>query len=553
MFRLFIRIIFLCVALTGASLYANPSDKMVHWWYGKENAEHSWFKRSITIESQALSLLTTAEWFVQQLGQDDLFTSVAPLSRYQVNYQPILVDYQLDPAQLKKLKDTFAAYMVRFFPDAETPVELPNLIEALRILRADGDLLKVFLRLSPLLYGTNLQQDKITFLNLQQKTLDTTTVVEDSTIDSFLNHIYPLVKKWATLEQDTFLLNTLESVKNQFFERVVRSHLQLKQVLIPHGNALSEMYLEEAHPLVAVFRAEWTGDCSRNSVPMHVLSPDVKAFYIRKIDDFEVKPSGYALVLNTVLNGQSIPYILTINGDLSSAEVRGLSISLAKMYNADQFIVPDFKKNYWLANTDSMRFGMNSFRSTKVKVEIPESFKNISDLRKRMPKNIPNPFLHQDYYSAENISDAKLVIIREQENPNATVTKLKSAVRYEPSELPPRTRTKESVTASPQIIFMDASQSMSEYDRNFLHGSMARGAATSFSTGRYADTLNELYNQRRGESPLNRNTIIITDGPDNFDPTPQLTPQQLLKKPITLQQLLEQKKLRKCARFLEPL
>ena len=448
----------------------------MQWWYGKEIAEQAWRKHEITSFVQAERILTAAEWHLKELGTEDVISSNTARPRYKVSYHPTLVDYKINPDDFKKLQDMFSQYSTRFFPDQDTPVMFPPLTKSIEILRSNADLLKLFLRLAPVIYGTDLDKEKIIFLSILLKRIANPDVIQNTVQDIFHNHLYPQVKEWATQNKDVFILNTLESVKNQFFERVVKPSLQLKQVVMSPGDSLKELYLEEVPPLVALFRAEWTGDCSRTSVPTYVLSPAVKVYYIRKFDDFETRPVGYVLVLNVKLNGKTLPYVLTTNGNLSAAEVRGLTLSLAKLYSADEIIVPNFKINHWMANTDNMRFGMTSFSTTPAVVEIPESFRKISELRRQYSLQNSEVIIHKDYYAPDSISQAKLVKLSEQKNPQAQVTSLGRVNRYKPMEKPeqPKDTTQKANNSSDRFAHLDRSGRRSSFTEQELRemGSM---------------------------------------------------------------------------------
>jgi len=474
MFNSRLKLILLLNLLTPQYIFAGPSENLMKWWYGKVAIDAGWQKKTIAFEPQATQMMIVTEWHLKELGLEDLVTSNPPLPRYKVSYQPALVDYKVDEAALNELRELFSQQGSQLFPDDETPVIFPPLIEAVKTLRANQFLLQSFLRLAPLIYGTALNQEKIVLLKVLRVKIEQSNLIQDTVLDIFHNHVYPQVKKWAHEEKDEFVLTALNKfVKNRFYEEKIIPRLKYKAIMIPPGEAISELFLEEVHPLIAEFRAEWTGDCSLDSVPLHVLSPDVKVYHIRKFDDFETKPVGYVLVLNVKLNGKTLPYIVTMNGGLSSAEVRGLSLSIAKMYGADQFITPNFKKNIWLANNDRMRFGMNSFRMTPVRVEIPESFKKISELRGLYAEYL-GYFQHQDYYHPERIANANLVTVSEQENPQTEVVELGRFVRYKPTEKPnlkPIENHREKIIhAAPPID-----------PRRFLHSDVWRGRVMSFT------------------------------------------------------------------------
>jgi hypothetical protein len=154
--------------------------------------------------------------------------------------------------------------------------------------------------------------------------------------------------------------------------------------------------LELLPPEAAIFRGCFGGDCSLGTIPFYPLIEGVKVYAIRKSKNFDAPPNGYILVVGAEVNGKKIPYVITVNGALSSDDVKAAVRMVKHDWGTDLVIVPDLAKNGSIVNTPEMSAGLKYSRAKRVEVILPAGW-DVVDKKSH------------GYYSRESLQNAYLV------------------------------------------------------------------------------------------------------------------------------------------------
>jgi hypothetical protein len=218
--------------------------------------------------------------------------------------------------------------------------------------------------------------------------------LENAYYDIFINHLQPLI------------VNHLASGFKR--ERLNRFINHLDQYRITYINSdgreiPTKIGLKEESPWVSINRSMWGADCASNSVAYYALSKEVRTFSVRKNAYPEGKVLGYLFVVEVIYGEKKLPYILTINVRKSPETVKTLIQAVGSIYGVSEIILPDFEKNPYMVNTETMREGMRFDNVQLITVAFSQDWLNWEDFIRE------HPCLYKDYYRSEQIQQACLV------------------------------------------------------------------------------------------------------------------------------------------------
>jgi|GEM_PF-5233099 len=248
------------------------------------------------------------------------------------------------------------------------------------------------------------------------------TLVNSLYYDVYFEHLRLMLK-------GSFWEQIASAIQNGFFERDLNLYLSVQSSHEEQFRA-STVSIELVPPLVALLRGAVGYDCSMWSVPLYALLPGTDVFWIRDSSDTKSQPSGYALVTQARVNGQLIPYVVTINGQsLNALDTRATLVLIAKYYGVSEVLTPDFSKNDAVVNDQVKRAGMKG--EVRVVAEFSDEWKNLEQTR----------FARLDtkyglYYSVNNLKHACKTSITALESLDFTKSKKKIVSRdaYRPHD-----------------------------------------------------------------------------------------------------------------------
>jgi hypothetical protein len=328
-------------------------------------------------------------------SKEGLHASVIPKDARQYQYAYEGSDYKINEEALAQIRSELAAHKRAVEEALGRPLhsmvkDILELKDKIANQAADPKLLTRLLTLIPVAYSGATEE----YLASGQDIAD----LKHSDLANHYKDTYPehLAAEISKYFDDT----VIKSFENQFIHRKLASALEYLKG--QSGQVPKMVFLEEISGFTAVFRACFGNDCSLKSVPFYALDEQTKVFLIRSQQAGGVK--GYVLVTQARINGQSYPYVVTVNGSLSADQVSAAVRLVASVLDAPEMLLPDFAKAGAIVNTPAMREGMRHASSERsVQVEMNPNWKRISDFTAAHNKTGLS-----NYYNPVNLDQAFL-------------------------------------------------------------------------------------------------------------------------------------------------
>lgn len=229
--------------------------------------------------------------------------------------------------------------------------------------------------------------------------------------DLLKEHLSKLIEEIAEEKGLGQVQIIFENMRNQFLEREVRAALT---PISSTGGVAEErtLSLESLPAWASIVRGCFGGDCSILSVPYYSLVKGTKVYFIRKGNDLSERPSGYAVSVPVVVDGKTVPYILTINGvTLTKVDVEMTVRMIADEYQSEDVVLPDFKAHPYLVNSDASRQGMAQEKRKAVSVKFPAGWATVDAYMKDHQVSG-----YTNYYLGSSVERAYLSRLPEKES-----------------------------------------------------------------------------------------------------------------------------------------
>lgn len=410
-------LLFICLTLNLCGAFAESSTPDQSWRVNTQTVEGrvtlllsilkrdpAFFTRETSFSNRMGSVLAAADKIGPEVNPE--YNLIGPTLRIAMNYEGQYKDF--DWMKTEALRDHIKARYERLLnaglklPSTRTiDEEFSNLIETTKPLlqlpngeRRRWQRLVDFLVAAPYLYFDN--GHPLIWPDLP-RAIDSSSILEikESYTDLFGLKLAPHL--FYPSSSQGFLDQVRSRFENQFFNRELMSAL-IKVKKTVHGS----ITLEEVPKIVALLRALPGEDCDMDSIPLYVLHPAVRVFWIRKQADFETTPIGYVLAVETDVPHQNRkrPVILTVNGNpeqLDMGAARGAALALNALYGSNDTILVSQAQD--LVNTHLMKEGLwysESKRAQPVEVELPDNWDVFGRAWKRQRR-------YPDYYSRKRL------------------------------------------------------------------------------------------------------------------------------------------------------
>ncbi len=225
--------------------------------------------------------------------------------------------------------------------------------------------------------------------------------------DGFKHHQSGLIEKLAEASRaDRSLraglwLETLKKHNSNFLGKALEDALKPVALAKTAGEAeVRFLRLDEVLPPESVFRGCFGKDCSILSVPYYPEINGTKTYFIRKSPNTAHAPDGYVFVAPVEVKGRRLPYIVTVNGNLTADDVGKVIQAVGVDWGADRYVFADLAAQPYLVNDGNMRTGLKASGADKVKVSLPEGWSTIDDYLKNHSMGYSN------YYATANLESA---------------------------------------------------------------------------------------------------------------------------------------------------
>ena len=289
---------------------------------------------------------------------------------------------------------------------------------------------KDVLKLIPFLYDSN--QDVIfnqIDTDAKEKIKQLIQNIDSSELDNFYNDLYETrlkeeVQRVSTLKKQGMLKEAIASHESNFLNKELKPALTLYS-REGQVSELRSISLEKIPKVYSPFRGCVANDCSILSVPYYGLVEDAEVFWIRKSLKTNHMPDGYILIVNVILDGEKIPYVVTVNGTrLTTLD----TLQAVKLYlrekKIDKVILPNFSMNKFVVNTNAVRDGLTVKNSKDVEVEFPSAWKEVEQYQDRNTNGYDN------YYKSESLKSAKLAHLEIDQNDFISFSETEKIIRY---------------------------------------------------------------------------------------------------------------------------
>ncbi len=268
--------------------------------------------------------------------------------------------------------------------------------------------LGAFLRLVPVLYDNELNPLHADFETHKRELVNKLSILDVGDIDNLYNdtfrlHQEPELAKLSQTKGLGVVNEGVNTLRNQFLTK------QVHPALLPVASgdegtqSLRGISIERVPPLAGIVRGCFGGDCSMTTVPHYPLVKGTWVYWIRKSENLEGNPDGYALVTTIEHQGKKIPYIITTNGSgLGETDIRAVKHLVAKDFKSPVVFTHNFEAGTRnIVNTDAMRRGLKpEGKSKQVTVEMPPGWKEVDRLS-------------SEYYKADTLRHAVLENVAE--------------------------------------------------------------------------------------------------------------------------------------------
>jgi hypothetical protein len=222
---------------------------------------------------------------------------------------------------------------------------------------------------------------------------------------SFRGELNPTLMKIAEAVQSHssgLARQTFQSFRNHFIQRGINE-------FVPDRAKLQSLFIEEMHPLVALYRSFFAADSQTKRSSLFVLLDSVRAFKINSIEGGQIRPLGHLLVVEIELSNEKIPFLIGINGVLVTEEVVPSVMQLLSVrYGRNQVLVPDYSTYDRLTDQDSVRNAFQKVASIPIRIELGSGWREIRKiLQARDPVTEHENALFADIASANLIDTSQ--------------------------------------------------------------------------------------------------------------------------------------------------
>jgi len=189
-----------------------------------------------------------------------------------------------------------------------------------------------------------------------------------------------------------------QAFRNHFIQRGINE-------FIPGKAKVQSLFLEEMHPLVALYRSFFAADSQTKRSSLFVLLDSVRAFKIMTIDGGHIRPLGHILVVEIELDQEKLPFLIGINGVLITEEVvPPIMQLLSTRYGRNQVLIPDYTTHERLTDQDAVRNAFRKVTSTPVQIELGSGWREI-----RKILQVSDPVREHENALFADITSARLI------------------------------------------------------------------------------------------------------------------------------------------------
>lgn len=203
--------------------------------------------------------------------------------------------------------------------------------------------------------------------------------LENLYLDFFTDYLSPIFTGSSNQKGYGQVHEAVQFVLNQFIEKQVKPATRLYS---DGSRELSKrkICIREAPKPFGLFRGMVGKDCSMVSVPFYSLSQKARVYWIWKGDDVSDQPDGYVFMMECVLNGETIPYVVTINGPtLNQTDARAVLYLICQASRSEQCLVPPAVSLTALVNTSAIQNAMKAFPENPKEVGFPDDWKHFEE------------------------------------------------------------------------------------------------------------------------------------------------------------------------------
>ncbi len=318
--------------------------------------------------------------------------------------------------------------------------------------------LKKLYRLLPFLFdadGTRRFQDGRLDRDALNKRIQETTPSElqNGYGDLVPQHLASIIREHAKNTGQKRAWELFVPVRDNFMKREIVGRV-LKPVNEEAVSEVRSLGIERLPHALSLLRGCYGGDCSINSVPFYGLLKEARTYFIRSGGDPDSTPIGYAISVLVDVGGKKVPYIITINGkELSKSDSEMVIRMVAKDYESDEVVVPDFRKrfgettntNWNLVNSDAPREAMMNHSGEKAVVTLPTAWEIVDKYIKEH-----NGQGYINYYDRSQLDEGYILKIPVDARSNMKSQEIPS--RYQPVEDPKALPLKERAILAAQVL-----------------------------------------------------------------------------------------------------
>ena len=417
-------------------------------------------QKNLEYRRNLLEPLEALEKILNDLGEDAASATLEASERWSAEYKASGTELAYDDEKIKALKK-------RLISDVEAmPFEKLEglekdaafLKESSRNLNSIRKTSQRWMRLVPFLYDAHGQTNSKKWDDDTKKMViaaiesASASDLENKYLDLFAGHQIEIFKDLSQKRRFAFLKTTLDLHEARFMRKELRPTLRPLVKTATAARAMRFISLESVPPLVALYRGLLGADCSLLSVPYYPLVKGAKTYWLRKNAGFNSQPNGYAFVIPTVINGKTLPYIVTINGGtLTRDDVQQTINLVAKAWGTNEVLLPDFdnEETKWLVNGSQIRDTMRQINGNSILAEPPKGW-DVAAAATPVQR-------YRNFYSEDIIKNARIVKV-----PNEFQT---AVVKYKDSE-----------NLRSDFVYKKPTQELPLYDRALLAAQAVAGA-----------------------------------------------------------------------------
>jgi len=303
--------------------------------------------------------------------------------------------YKYDDEKVAKLEEKIINLINEIIIILVKPI---NLVQDIKKLKSDKKNFeansKKLIQVSPFLYDgegealTNFELKNFSFKNFELNQ------IQSLYSDLFKEHLAPLL----TLLSNEKGFGQIHKITRNCLSQFIEKEIIPATTYYSNKNQTAKektLILEEVPTIMTPLRGAIGGDCSMMSVPYYGLLKSTKVFWIIRSDNENEKPAGYVLIAECDVNGEILPFVVTINGPtIQTVDCHMVYKLLSILYKCDEVLIANWNKNEYLINSTNIRDSINTIKNTEVQVNIPPAW-----------DCIPSGGYFQDYYAISDLQN----------------------------------------------------------------------------------------------------------------------------------------------------